>query len=189
MPMRIVCLGDSITAGVSREESWVALLQCSSSHTWINAGIVGDTAVGMLCRLQDCIRHHRPDMLIWLGGVNDILLTGSRDLPVSCTMAAVHQCVAAGVLPVVGIPYSIADVPGFSICHDGAAEALTGYQQWLRSLCSTYHLRCVDFGPAFEGHREFLQADGLHPNGQGNRMMAQCVRKCAFFREDCHVLD
>ena len=108
MPMRIVCLGDSITAGVSQEESWVALLQRSSSHTWINAGIVGDIAVGMLCRLQDCIRHHRPDMLIWLGGVNDILLTGSRDLPVSCTMAAVHQCVAAGVLPVVGIPYSIA---------------------------------------------------------------------------------
>jgi len=189
MPMRIVCLGDSITAGVGREESWVALLQHSSSHTWINAGIVGDTAVGMLCRLQDCIRQHKPDMVLWLGGVNDILLTGSRDLPVSCTMAAVHQCVAAGVLPVVGIPYSIADVPDIPICNRGAAAALTGYQQWLRSLCSTYHLRCVDFALPFESHREYLQPDGLHPNAQGNRVMAQSVQNGAFFREDCHVLD
>lgn len=39
--MKIVCLGDSLTAGynVTREESWVDLLNRETSDTWINAGI------------------------------------------------------------------------------------------------------------------------------------------------------
>lgn len=182
--MRIVCLGDSMTAGygVEAEENWVSLLQHQTDHTWINAGIIGDTAVGMLTRLSDCIRQEKPDMVLWLGGINDILLTGSCDLPVSCTMAAVHQCAAAGVWPVVGIPYSIGATAQLPICHAEAETALPAYQKWLRSLCGTYRLRCVDFAPPFENQQDLLQADGLHPNRRGNRVMAQTVRTSGIYR-------
>ena len=43
--MKIVCLGDSLTAGykVRPESAWVSILNRETPHTWINCGISGDT--------------------------------------------------------------------------------------------------------------------------------------------------
>ena len=74
--MNILCIGDSLTAGygVPREQCWVSLLDRQTQHHWQNAGISGDTTPGMLARLQQL--PSKPDLIIWMGGINDILLTG-----------------------------------------------------------------------------------------------------------------
>lgn len=177
--MKIICLGDSMTAcpGVKKTERWTALLEQETAHEWVCAGVPGDTTAGMLARLQGILAD-KPDAVFLMGGVNDILVTGDCGLAKAGMMALIHQCVAAGVRPVVGIPYRIVSVPSEweRLCDGGAVAALTLYIDWLRELCAVFCLRCVDFAAAFEGLGGLIQPDGLHPTAAGCRVMADAVQ-------------
>lgn len=170
--MKIVCLGDSITAAAN---GWVNILD-QNRGIWINEGIAGDTALGMAARLQNQILARKPDGIFLLAGVNDILLTGSDGIARSALMAMVHQCVQMGVKPIVGIPYHPVRPPAYlqSICHPNWPGAMEAYIDWLRELCRVLRLRHVDFdrvvGPE-------LLMDGLHPSPDGHRVMAEEVIK------------
>ena len=176
--MKIICLGDSMTAcpGVKKDERWTTLLERETAHEWVCAGVPGDTTGGMLARLQ-AILPQKPDAIFLMGGVNDILVSGDCGLAKAGIMALIHQCVAAGVRPVVGIPYHIAGVPSEweRLCNGKAGAALTLYMVWLRELCAVFRLRCVDFAAAFEGVEGLLLPDGLHPTAVGCRKMADAV--------------
>ena len=103
--MKIICLGDSLTAGcgLRRGENWVELLREQTGDEWINAGVCGDTSTGILVRLQTEVLPQRPDEVLLMGGDNDIMLTSCADQAKSAMMAMIHQCAARGVKPVVGI--------------------------------------------------------------------------------------
>lgn len=90
--------GDSLTTGynLAPGEGWVDLLNRETPHLWVNAGVAGDTSTGLLVRLQSQALPQKPDMVLFMGGDNDIMLTGSADQAKSAVMAMVHQCVAAG---------------------------------------------------------------------------------------------
>ena len=111
--MKIICLGDSLTAGYNlrREENWVELLNRETPDQWLNAGVSGDTSTGLVARLSAEVLPQRPDEVLFMGGDNDILLTGSADQAKSAVMAMIHQCAARGVRPVVGIAFPLLDVP------------------------------------------------------------------------------
>lgn len=96
--MKIVCLGDSLTTGynLAPGEGWVDLLNRETPHLWVNAGVAGDTSTGLLVRLQSQALPQKPDMVLFMGGDNDIMLTGSADQAKSAVMAMVHQCVPPG---------------------------------------------------------------------------------------------
>lgn len=182
--MEIVCLGDSLTEGygVRREECWVSLARMKVGHWWHNAGISGDTSLGMLVRLQTQVLPLKPDIVIWLGGYNDILQTASTDQAKSCIMAFLNQCTQAGAKPVIGIPYMITGIPRpwSQVCDkEKGMAALEEYILWLRSLTKAASLRCVDFGPA--GTQ--LQWDGMHPNARGHQIMADLVVASGLFGE------
>lgn len=181
--MDIVCIGDSLTAGygVKPEQCWVSLLDRDSRHHWHNRGVSGDTSPGMLARLQE-ILSGRPDAVVWLGGLNDILLTGSADQAKCCVMAFVNQCAAAGVRPVIAIPFMIRSVarPWNKLCDwDACAPVLAEYIQWLLRLSDAAMLRRIDFRAA----GSHLMADGMHPDPQGHRVMADAVIAGGHFRE------
>lgn len=181
--MKIVCLGDSLTTGynLAPGEGWVDLLNRETPHLWVNAGVAGDTSTGLLVRLQSQALPQKPDMVLFMGGDNDIMLTGSADQAKSAVMAMVHQCVAAGVRPVVGIPYPVRSIPvqWQPVCDmDRALEASAEYVRWLRRLTDAISLRRVDFGAAFDaaGNRaDLYQRDGMHPSRLGSRVMADAV--------------
>ena len=143
--MKIVCLGDSLTTGynLAPGEGWVDLLNRETPHLWVNAGVAGDTSTGLLVRLQSQALPQKPDMVLFMGGDNDIMLTGSADQAKSAVMAMVHQCVAAGVRPVVGIPYPVRTIPAQwqPVCDmDRALEASAEYVRWLRRLTDAISL-------------------------------------------------
>ena len=144
--MKIVCLGDSLTTGynLAPGEGWVDLLNRETPHLWVNAGVAGDTSTGLLVRLQSQALPQKPDMVLFMGGDNDIMLTGSADQAKSAVMAMVHQCVAAGVRPVVGIPYPVRTIPAQwqPVCDmDRDLEASAEYVRWLRRLTDAISLR------------------------------------------------
>lgn len=182
--MKIYCLGDSLTAGygLNAENCWVSLLNAGTSHIWINGGISGDTSNGMLVRLHTDAFPEKPDYVIWLGGYNDILLTGSADQAKSCVMAFVNHCAAAGVKPVIGIPYLLHCVaaPWNRLCDwQVCRPVLEEYIQWLHRFADAAMLRRIDFQEA----ALWLQPDGMHPSAEGNRRMADAVLRCPCFQE------
>lgn len=185
--MKIVCLGDSLTAGygVRKSCNWVSLLNEAGSHHWINAGVCGDTTGGMLARLQTDVLAEQPDAALILGGVNDILMTDSFEAAKGNLSAMVNQCAAKGVRPVVGIPYPLnpgAPQPWEPLLDfRRAAEIQTAYVDWLRLFIQTFRLRFVDFNEAWNTdfssveHAQLYLPDGLHPSPAGHRRMAEAV--------------
>ena len=183
--MKIYCLGDSLTAGygVAPDQNWVNLLNRRGNNEWVGGGISGDTSVGMLTRLQCAVLPQKPDFVIWMGGFNDILLTGSADLAKSSAMAFINHCAAAGVRPVIGIPFPPQRIsaPWCRLCDwESCRPVLEDYLDWLNRFCDALRLRRVDFSEA----GAFLLADGMHPSEEGHRKMAEAVIRCPFFREE-----
>lgn len=181
--MKIVCLGDSLTAGykVRRENAWVSILDRETPHTWINAGISGDTSVGMLVRLQTQVLPRKPDVVFWMGGSNDIIITGSADQAKNSLMAMIHQCGQWGVTPVIGIPLSMRSMPERwkAVCDTPVVyRASEGYVRWLRMFLNGIPQHYVDFDAACRavgnGPELYLE-DGLHPSELGQRVMADAV--------------
>lgn len=194
--MKIVCLGCSLTAGygVSREDSWVGILSKTTCDTWINAGICGDTTGGMLARLGESVFSHSPDSALLMGGINDILASGSWDCARANMMAMVHQCVARGIRPIVGIhiplypqtPHPYGSFLNFTL----VAEQAQAYAGWLRLFAGGLRLRTIDFGRAYEAYigesgwsRAYLP-DGLHPSVEGNRVMADTAARQRFLHQN-----
>ena len=182
--MKIYCLGDSLTAGygVAPDKNWVALLQSRSKNQWVGGGISGDTSIGMLARLRADVIPEKPDLVIWMGGFNDVLLTGSADQAKAAVMAFINQCAAEGIRPVIGIPFPLQAVaaPWNRLCDwEKCRPVLEEYIDWLNRLCDAVRLRRVDFSEA----GAYLLPDGMHPTEEGHRIMAEAVRRCPSFQE------
>lgn len=191
--MKIICLGDSLTAGynIRPDECWVSILQQETQHEWINGGISGDTSQGVLVRLQTWAVPQHPDYILLLCGFNDIMVTASCDLAKASIMAMIHQCVAAGIKPVLGIPFPIENLPERyrDICRaEKVKSALIEYITWLRNLAEVMSLRRVDFAAVFEeaqrkGAKALYQSDGMHPTAAGSRLMADAVEESGYFAD------
>jgi len=181
---KFVCLGDSLTSGygVRPEECWVSLLAGATGHTFIGAGIPGDTTGGMLARLDESVFANAPDGAVLMGGANDIFATGSFLGAKANMMALVHQCVAKGVRPIVGVAIPMAEnAPPLPSCFCDicrAAAEMEAYAHWLRLFAKELRLRVIDFAKPFEDlragpeRREVYLPDGLHPSVEGHRIMA-----------------
>lgn len=190
--MKIVCLGDSLTAGYKLlpEERWVNILEKETSCSWINRGISGDCSNGVLVRLHTEAFPERPDYVLMMCGFNDIMLTGSFDMAKASVMAMFHQCPSYGVKPVIGIPFPIKNIPEkyLPLCDPYRAKSCSiEYIAWLRKLVDISSLRCVDFALAFEqaereGRGELYQPDGMHPSALGSRLMAEQVKKSSWLQ-------
>ena len=162
-------------------EDEAIILQClilyveNMGHTVVGYAMDGKEAVKV-------IEEQQPDMVLLMGGDNDIMLTGCADQAKSAMMAMIHQCAARGVKPVVGIQFPVLGIPEpwRAVCDWERAQAESAaYIAWLRRLVRAVSLRHVDFAEAFArcGGRALYQADGMHPNAEGNRVMAETVRR------------
>lgn len=182
--MKIVCLGDSITSGygVRRGESWIELLNARSRHQLINAGIAGDTASGMLARLRSDVFPHKPCMAIIMGGYNDIFLQNGFDCAKSHIAAIAHQCVSAGIVPVIGIPIPIMPHepnPWSSLMDSKRAVQLADdYCDWLKCFAKVFCFSYIDLHTPFKayvserGSNAYL-SDGIHPSAAGHLLIAR----------------
>ena len=184
---KLICLGDSLTFGlrVPQSQTWPRLVQETGVEV-INLGICGDTTGGMLARLPLVLRDHGKTQgyVLIMGGSNDIFYSGTDTAARSNLGAMVHQTIAAGLTPMVGIPLPIVpeDAPRdwdpVADFHQ-AAKVLDRYCAWLKTYCKAFGIPTVDFREDFltpQGQvRRELFCDGLHPNAQGHRLMAQKI--------------
>ena len=171
----LVFLGDSLTAGygLARADAFPSLIEAritASGLGWkvVNAGVSGDTSAGAKARL-DYVLRQKPAVLFLCIGSND----GLRGLPVAelekNLRAILDRTRGAGIRVVLAgamLPenYGPAYREAFrSLYPRLAKEYRTGFMPFL--------LEGVALDPALN------QEDGIHPNAEGSRRVADHVWK------------
>ena len=188
---KIVCHGDSLTEGadLNPNYTWPLLVENQVKVKIINSGIGGDTSSGMLGRFYQDVVRHKPEMVLVMGGTNDLWWDLDINLIQANLFAITCQAEYHNIAPVVGLPLPfcmekvrqqkmMAPIRGWENCIEKLArlvEALATSAGESDIAClDFYHLFLDDKGAVLEKY--FLE-DGLHPNKDGHLLMAATAAK------------
>jgi acyl-CoA thioesterase I len=170
---RIVAFGDSLTIGLGllEQEAYPALLQRKIDEAGyqfevINAGVSGDTSAGALRRLDWALEGDVKILIVAFGG-ND----GLRGLPVTQLKENLSAIIdKARGRNVVVILAGMEAPPNFG------QEYATQFRQAFRDVALKQRVLFLPFLlNNVAGKPELNQADGIHPNQQGTRIVADNV--------------
>lgn len=170
---RIVAIGDSLTAGLGllEQEAYPAIIQRKIDEAGyefevINAGLAGDTSAGGVRRLEWALEGDVRVVIVAFGG-ND----GLRGLPIAQMKDNLSTMIShARDRGVVVILAGMEAPPNFGQEYAGAfRQAFRDVALAERVLFIPFLLRDV------AGRPELNQPDGIHPNQQGARVMAETV--------------
>ncbi|MEI6667643.1 MAG: arylesterase [Acidobacteriota bacterium] len=167
---RVVVLGDSLTAGLglSPDESYPTLLQARLRSSGlaveiVNAGVSGDTSAGGLRRLDWSLEGPVQVLVVALGG-ND----GLRGLPpeeLRRNLAAIIERAQSRQVTVI--------LAGMEAPPNLGRIYTSAFRKVYRDLADQFHVALLPFlldGVAGVG--SLNQADGIHPNPDGARKVA-----------------
>ena len=173
-PPVLLILGDSLSAGfgMDRDQSWVHLLelrlkQNDYSYRILNSSISGDTTQGGLARLPRLMERYHPQIVIielggndGLRGVNPIVSRENMTEMIRLSQQGGAQVLLAGIkLP-----------PNYGVTY------LEQFESMYADLAREYNTLLVPFfmdGVVFVPG--MLQADGIHPNEQGQPVLLDNV--------------
>jgi acyl-CoA thioesterase-1 len=171
---KIVALGDSLTAGYGLLEmqAYPALLQDKlneDGYAWdvVNAGVSGDTSAAGLQRLDWTLTQPDIRILILELGAND----GLRGLPVAEMKKNLAAIVArAQERHIAVLLLGMEAPPNFGPEYAGS------FRQVYRDLAREYRVPFIPFMlDKVAGISALNQADGIHPNVEGTRIVADNV--------------
>ncbi|MCX5514472.1 arylesterase [Kaistia algarum] len=163
--VRIVALGDSLTAGygLGPGEGFTDQLQ-AAVKSWgqdveiVNAGVSGDTAAGGLARLDWSLGEGADAVIVELGA-ND-MLRGFDPAETRAALGSILKQLKAKKLPVLLVGMRAAPNLG----PDYAARFEPIYEQLAEQYGAMLYPFFLD---GVAGQPALLQADGLHPNRAG----------------------
>ena len=170
---RIVAFGNSLTAGlgVPPDQSYPAHLQrtldaAGYAYRVVNAGVSGDTTAGGARRVSWVLNSKPAIVILELGG-ND----GLRGLSLQETKANLERIIQQ--LQQASVTVVLAGMklpPNYGQDYTGGFEAL--YQ----ALAKQYRLTLIPFFlDGVAGSSSLNQADGIHPTGEGYRLIVERV--------------
>lgn len=173
-PLRIVALGDSLTAGygLPQGEDFVSKLEMTLQQRGLNvkienAGITGDTTAGGLRRLPNVIAGEpKPRLVIVALGANDMLRRLSPE-DARKNLTSILQTLKDRNIPAFLIGMRN---PGFGPFMAGP------YGKMFDEVADEFDVPFVPFflkGVAMDANLN--QADGLHPNEKGVAIMVENI--------------
>jgi acyl-CoA thioesterase-1 len=170
---RIVFLGDSLTAGLGlpREQAVPSLIQArldaeGYGYEVVNAGVSGDTSAGGVRRL-DWALDGDVDVLVVELGAND----GLRGLPVAQMKRNLHDIVTrAKERGIMVILTGMEAPPNYGPLYTSE------FRKAFRDLADEHDVAFVPFFlEGVAGNPALNNADGLHPNADGARIIEQTL--------------
>ena len=183
----IVCHGDSLTEGadLNHNYTWPLLVENKVKVKVINSGIGGDTSGGMLGRFYHDVVRRRPEMVLIMGGTNDLWWDLDINLIQANLFAMTCQAEFHNIVPVVGLP-----LPLFmdNIRHQQMMAPIGGWENCVRKLAQLVEaiaasagesdIACLDFYHHFLDEKgkvlgKYFLEDGLHPNKDGHLLIAE----------------
>jgi acyl-CoA thioesterase I len=173
---KIIAFGDSLSAGfgLQEKESYPYLLQeklkaDGFDYEVVNAGISGDTTAGGLDRIDWSLEQENVQILILELGANDLLrglspaqMKKNLDEIITITKMKKVTVLLCGMLapPTMGTKYQLDFVSAFP---ELAKKHNVAYLPFLLKDVAT--------------KAELNQADGIHPNAEGEKIMTENVYK------------
>jgi acyl-CoA thioesterase-1 len=165
-PVKIVALGDSLTAGygLARQDAFPEKLETALKAKGIaveieNAGVSGDTASGGLSRLDWSVRDGTDAVILELGG-NDVL----RGIDPKVTRAALETIIER--LKTRGIEVLLAGMRAPP--NMGGGEYLRNFDAIFPDLAAKHGLVYYPFFlEGIAAQAKFSLQDGMHPNANG----------------------
>lgn len=174
-PITVAALGDSLTQGfglvpdqgfVPQLEAW--LTESGAEVAIINAGVSGDTTAGGLSRVDWTLTEDVDALIVALGG-ND-LLRGIDPAVSRANLDGILQAATARDLPVLLVGL---EAPG-----NYGPDFKADFEAMFPELADSYGaLLYPDFlaplrtGDQTEALQRLMQADGVHPNAEGVKLM------------------
>jgi membrane dipeptidase len=191
VPLTIVALGDSTTAGTplyqspleapptgkGNEESQFAYWLMHRQPGWsvLNRGINGERSDQIAARFDRDVLANAPAAVIIIAGVNDVY-QGRPVAEVTANLRAMYDRAAAAGIPVIAgsiVPYNTATADANRKMHEINA--------WIAAQAARDpNVFAVDTRTAAaardDGDRLAASPDGLHPDVEGYRAMAEAIR-------------
>jgi acyl-CoA thioesterase I len=166
----IVTFGDSLTAGVagrSYPDNLQDLLDENGFRFRVdNQGVSGDTSSDGLARIENVIAEHPALVLLEFGG-ND----GLRGIPIAATRKNLQEMIErllTAKIPVV--------ILGITLPPNYGSDYVKPFTAMFPDLAKQYHLKYMPFLLLnVYRSRDLMQPDGIHPNGEGNKIVARDV--------------
>lgn len=166
----IVAFGDSLTAGVV-EQTYPDYLQglldeAGFNYRVENQGVSGDTTTDAVARIDNVVAEHPALVILEFGG-ND----GLRGIPVDATKQNMEEMITrlkAAKIPVVLL--------GITLPPNYGPDYVKPFTAMYLDLSKKYKVRLLPFllVDVYQ-HPDMMQPDGIHPNGKGNKVVAQDV--------------
>ena len=186
---KIVCHGDSLTeaSDLDQNYSWPNLVGNSLNLKVTKSGIGGDTSGGMLSRFYPDVVHRQPDLVIILGGTNDLWWDLDINMIQANIFAMACQARFHNITPIVGLPLPLLMK---NIEHQEMMPPLAGWQKCVNQLsdlvkalaasAAASDIACLDLHTPFlndngRTNEKYYLEDGLHPNKLGHRLMGDII--------------
>lgn len=176
-PKTILFFGDSLTAGygLSKEEAFPALVgeklvKNNKQFKVINAGLSGETSAGGLTRI-DWILRQRVDIFVLELGAND----GLRGLPLESTRKNLQAIIDKVKAKNPDVKIVIA---GMMVPPNMGPDYTTEFRKIFPELAKKNSATLIPFLlEDVAGHEHLNLADGIHPNIDGHRIVADNIYK------------
>lgn len=174
--LTIAFLGDSLTAGYGllSNQTFVSKLEqmfIAEGYTNLdfdNAGLSGDTSAGGLRRVEQVLTPDVKILVVTLGG-NDAL----RGLTIAETRENLRQ-----IIDIAQARGAIVMLCGMEAPTNLGDDYRVPFKQLYFDLLRSYQ-RQIEYIPflleGVGGHPELNQADGIHPNEQGSKVIAELL--------------
>jgi acyl-CoA thioesterase-1 len=170
----LLLLGDSLSAGygMDREYSWVHLLELrlaehGYSYRILNSSISGDTTQGGVERLPRLLDRYQPEIVIIELGGNDGLRGINPEVTRENMTTMIRKSQASGALVLLA---------GIKLPPNYGTDYLEQFESIYADLAAEFDTLLVPFfmdGVVFEPG--LLQADGIHPNENGQPVLLDNV--------------
>ena len=165
----VMAFGDSLTAGES-QPPYPEILSGLIGKTVTNDGVYSSTAAAGASRCSSIISKRKGAFMLILYGINDLLYGRSTSEIKSSLESIVTTCQNNHVVPV------LATYPIPINSHEIYAGSTYRLNSAIRELASTYSIKYVDLEKEFRDgstpDSSLYMDDGLHPNAEGNQIMA-----------------
>ncbi|MEI0567352.1 GDSL-type esterase/lipase family protein [Brachyspira pulli] len=184
----IVCLGDSTTYGymITRKKVWPSILNNKFAEEGkdiniINKGINGDTTSGMIARFErDCLNENA-DLLILMGGVNDIFMFQNIDkikdnikLIVETSNKNNVDIILFTPIPFIKEIFTFFEADNLDLFENTLKE----YVSWINEYTKENNIKSIDvynmfMNNIFKSNKyEDIYFDGVHLSENGHNIFA-----------------
>ncbi len=195
-PVKIVCFGDSITGRyyhTGKDRAYPDMLEIALRRLYpqgqvemLNAGASGQTTRNALSRLERDVVVRKPDLIIVMFGMNDVMVGDPRFVPpdefFDNMTQIVERTLETGAEVVLCTPTAVYPMGtyDFSTGSYRSAQKLQEYSEIIRKLADEYQLPVADFYRIFNHIRAndpetwmLLMSEIIHPNMNGHKIMAE----------------